>query len=183
LSTGIHFFADRIVSYSTANSSLLRTAMIDTLVHAKRGEATAMLSVLTKLLAMPSSVTKLSGRQPTNSRTTGIVQWISALTDAHLPALLDAEGAKEVATARKAVSAAIGHGEVITSMKDLVDTAIRTSLSAAGSSATHSKRKSTSKVITYDSAGRKRRTVIQKDPERTTRSRPASAYSIERLVI
>jgi len=183
LSTGIHFFADRIVSYSTANSSLLRTAMIDTLVHAKRGEATAMLSVLTKLLAMPSSVPKLSGKQPTGFRTTSIVQWISTLTDAHLPALLDAEGAKEVATARKAVSAAIGQGEVIASMKDLVDTAIRTSLSATGASATHSKRKSMYKAITYDSAGRKRLTVIQKDPERTTRSKPASAYSIERLVI
>ena len=183
LSTGIHFFADRVVSYSTANSSLLRTAMIDTLVHAKRGEATAMLSILTKLLATPSSTPKLSGRQPTGFRTTSIVQWISALADAHLPALLDAEGTKEIATARKAVSAAIGQGEVIAGMKDLVDTAIRASLSAAVSSATHSKRKSTSKVITYDSAGRKRRTVIQKDPERTTRSRPASAYSIERLVI
>ena len=183
LSTGIHFFADRIVSYSTANSSLLRTAMIDTLVHAKRGEATAMLSVLTKLLAMPSSVPKLSGKQPTGFHTTSIVQWISALTDAHLPALLDAEGAKEVTTARKAVAAAIGQGEVIASMKDLVDTAIRASLSAAGASTTHSKRKSTSKAITYDSAGRKRLTIIQKDPERTTRSRPASAYSIERLVI
>ena len=183
LSTGIHSFADRIVSYSTANSSLLRTAMIDTLVHAKRGEATAMLSVLTKLLAMPSSAPKLSGSQPTGFRTTSIVQWISALADAHLPALLDAEGAKEVATARKTVSAAIGQGEVIAGMKDLVDTAIRSSLSAVGASATHSKRKSMSKAITYDSAGRKRLTIIQKDPERTTRSRPASAYSIERLVI
>ena len=149
----------------------------------KKGMSSSNFSVLTKLLAMPSSVPKLSGKQPTGFHTTSIVQWISALTDAHLPALLDADGAKEVATARKAVAVAIGQGEVIASMKDLVDTAIRASLSAAGASTTHSKRKSTSKAITYDSAGRKRLTIIQKDPERTTRSRPASAYSIERLVI
>mmetsp|Transcript_6859 Transcript_6859/g.19172 ORF Transcript_6859/g.19172 Transcript_6859/m.19172 type:complete len:456 (+) Transcript_6859:119-1486(+) len=184
LSTGVHSFADRIVSYSTANDSLLRTAMVDTLVHAKRGEATAMLSVLTKLLAMPPPVSKLSAGQLSARRTTSIAQWISALADAHLPALLDAEGTDQVAAARKAVAAAIGQGEAMASMKDLIDTAIRASSNATGASAAaHSKRKATGKVITYDSAGRKRLTFVQKDPERTTRSRPSRPYTVERLVI
>jgi len=182
LSAGIHSFAERIVSYSTVNASLLRTAMVDTLVHAKRGEASAMLSVLSKLLAVPST-SKLSGRQPNARRTTSIAQWICALADAHLPALLDAKCSGQIGTARRAAAAAIGQGEALASMKNLIDNAIRLS-SSTGLSAAHAKRKATGKVITYDSTGRKRLTVVQKDPERITLSRrPASAYSIERLII
>lgn len=185
LSTGIHSFADRIVSYSTVNGSLLRSAMVDTLVHAERGEATAMLSVLTNLLGMPPASKLSPGSQSSGARrTTSIAQWICALADAHLPALLDAKGTKQIAAARRAVTRAIGQGEAIASMTDLIDNTIRMASSSAGTSAAHSKRKATSKVVTYDSTGRKRLTTVQKDPERPMLSRrPASAYSIERLVI
>lgn len=185
LSTGVHSFADRIVSYSTVNGSLLRSAMVDTLVHAERGEATAMLSVLTNLLAMPPASKLSPGNQSSGARrTTSIAQWICALADAHLPALLDAKGTKQIAAARRAVTRAIGQGEAIASMKDLIDNAIRMASSSAGMPAAHSKRKATGKMVTYDSTGRKRITVVQKDPERPMLSRrPASAYSIERLVI
>lgn len=185
LSTGVHFFADRIVSYSTVNGSLLRSAMVDTLVHAKRGEATAMLSVLTQLLATPSASKLSYGSQSSGTRrTTSIAQWICALADAHLPALLDAKGTKQIAAARRAVTRAIGQGEAVASMKDLIDNAILMASSGAGMSAARSKRKATGKIITYDSTGRKRLTIVQKDPERPMLSRrPASAYSIERLVI
>ena len=185
LSTGVHSFADRIVSYSTVNGSLLRSAMVDTLVHAKRGEATAILSVMTNLLAMPPASKLSPGNQSSGARrTTSIAQWICALADAHLPALLDAKGTKQIAAARRAVTRAIGQGEAIASMKDLIDNAIRMASSSAGTSAAHSKRKATGKMVTYDSTGRKRLTIVQKDPERPMLSRrPASAYSIERLVI
>ena len=181
LAAGTIHFADRVVSYSKTNGSLLRSALVDVLVHAKRGEVTTLLSVLTKLLLVPTAKSSSEACANYTSRTASIAEWVSALTDAHLATLLDAEGLKLVAAAKAAVAASAAQAEVVARMQDLIRDAI-TSCSVA----TSAQSKCTSiagKVVKYDAAGKRRLTAIKMGKEEDVRSGPVPAYCVERLLI
>jgi len=181
LAAGTIHFADRVVSYSNTNGSLLRSALVDVLVHAERGEVTTLLSVLTKLLLVPTVKSSAQACANYTSRTTGIAEWVSALTDAHLAALLDAEGLKLVAAARAAVAASAAQADVLAKMQDLIRDAI-----SSCSVATSAQSKCASiagNVVKYDTTGKRRSTAIKTGKEDDVRSRPVPAYCVEWLSI
>ena len=170
LAAGVLHFADRIVTHSPANGALLRSALLDTLVHSGRGEVSALLSVLTRLLGGGSGSGSRSGSR--------VAQWISALADAHVPALLGGGERNLVRAARRAVATSAAGAEVVAGMRDLIEAAANPPPppQAPGGSG------SGGRAVTYDGSGRRRLTSVRADAAPDGGGGPTPPYSIERLV-
>jgi hypothetical protein len=123
------FFVGKIVSHSKCNSAILRSSLHRGLTQNHNGEITVFIQILAKLL-------RKSGRDknPSSSlsngnftRTSCIVQWISAVVDANIWYLRrsssDEDDAMKLPLSRvqKSVAAAIAQAQAVVGISDVLD--------------------------------------------------------------
>lgn len=121
------YFVRAIVTSSRCNEALLRIALKHGLTQAGNGEIEVLMKMLTKLLHDKTNTqVTLASKSPTMNHTVCIVQWLSALTDAHMGILFTESMsstsifADAVGKVGERVSSAIAQGHVLLNLKDLL---------------------------------------------------------------
>jgi len=125
LSEAVLDFTAKVVTYSNCNHSFLTKAMLDSV--SPSGEVETLLLTLAKLLKLGSSrklggdITVLHSNQV--SLSAGTINWISALTDAHMNTILKItnEGGLVVDKIQRAVRSAMAQSEFANEVREISD--------------------------------------------------------------
>ena len=124
LSEAILDFTSKIVTYSVCNHSFLTKAMRDSIKSS--GEVETMLLTLSKLLKIGSSRLKLKEGEETSMQvniSSGAIQWITALTDAHMGAIskITNDGGLIIDRIHRAVRSAMAQSEFANELRKISD--------------------------------------------------------------
>jgi hypothetical protein len=124
LSEAVLDFTSKIVTYSSCNHSFLTKAMRDSIDS--DGEVEALLLTLSKLLRV-GGTRKLQESMNDSSKhvnlTSGTIQWITALTDAHMGTIVSItnDGGLVIDRIQRAVRSAIAQSELANELRKISD--------------------------------------------------------------
>lgn len=113
------FLISRIVTHSECNPALLRTSLRNGLTQVNNGEVEVLMLALGKLLQRSvKDGRKNNTYSPNKSRC--ISQWLSAVVDSNLPALLMSSDPQMIDQVGKVVSSSISQTKVFSSLQELI---------------------------------------------------------------
>jgi hypothetical protein len=113
------FFIGKIVTHSKCNPALLRGALRNGLTQASGGEIEVLMQALSKILRRVGKEKKEANANAPN-RSTCVSQWLSAVVDTNLGALITTSDSKPTSQVKKEVSASISQTQAILSLKEIL---------------------------------------------------------------